>query len=318
MANIFNFSAWSQRRTALREAGAVAGTAAQDSAHVGDIQGAFGTVRAGDLDRSPTWSRRLRYLMAASSYPDLGCASCPGNLRGYQEVAVFAGRSAAMLADAVYGIAVHGLGAFARDKALLEFISGMAKMVAAVAELLAFFPPLAAVFGPVAVAAAVAALGADVLLAGFHHGSWRVVALNAAAMAPDVGWMRAISKLADMYKLAGLCRDSGLAGPVTQVRTLTGLVIGKTAEAAPGMFRMIGDSLKTATAGVDTGMKAIPGTVRAWASKVAAGQAPWQESASKATGLVSPVTVMTVCPCALARASIDSRCRSIDMLESVS
>jgi Mn2+/Fe2+ NRAMP family transporter len=64
MANIFNFGAWSQRRAELREAGAATGTAVQDPAHVGDIQGAFGTVRASDLDRSPTWPRRLRYLLA--------------------------------------------------------------------------------------------------------------------------------------------------------------------------------------------------------------------------------------------------------------
>ena len=64
MANFFNFGSWSQRRAALREAGAATGTAVQDPAHVGDIQGAFGTVRAADLDRSPTWSRRLRYLLA--------------------------------------------------------------------------------------------------------------------------------------------------------------------------------------------------------------------------------------------------------------
>ena len=64
MANIFNFGAWSQRRAALREAGAATGTAVQDPAQVGDIQGAFGTVRAADLDRSPTWPRRLRYLLA--------------------------------------------------------------------------------------------------------------------------------------------------------------------------------------------------------------------------------------------------------------
>jgi NRAMP (natural resistance-associated macrophage protein)-like metal ion transporter len=36
----------------------------QDPAHVGDIQGAFGTVRVSDLDRSPSWPRRLRYLLA--------------------------------------------------------------------------------------------------------------------------------------------------------------------------------------------------------------------------------------------------------------
>jgi Mn2+/Fe2+ NRAMP family transporter len=64
MANFFNIGAWSQRRTALRQAGAATGTAVQDPAHVGDIHGAFGTVRAAELDRSPTWPRRLRYLLA--------------------------------------------------------------------------------------------------------------------------------------------------------------------------------------------------------------------------------------------------------------
>ncbi len=64
MANFFNFGAWSQRRAELRQAGAATGTAVQDPAHVGDIQGAFGTVRATDLDRSPSWPRRLRYLLA--------------------------------------------------------------------------------------------------------------------------------------------------------------------------------------------------------------------------------------------------------------
>ena len=64
MANFFGFSSWSQRRAALRQAGMATGTAVQDPAHVGDIQGAFGTVRASDLDRSPSWPRRLRYLLA--------------------------------------------------------------------------------------------------------------------------------------------------------------------------------------------------------------------------------------------------------------
>jgi hypothetical protein len=124
------------------------------------------------------------------------------------------------------------------------------KTVATIAELLAFFPPLTAIFGPIAIAAAVAALGTEALLAGFHHGSWGAVALNAAAMAPDVGWMRAASKLADIYKLAELYKESGLAGSMTQARTLTGLAIGKTVDVAPGVFRMIGDSLKAAAGGV--------------------------------------------------------------------
>ena len=270
--------------------------------------------------------------MVASSYPNLGFDPCPGDLRGYQALAAYAGRSAATLADAAralasagpqewrgqaaeafraqvgqdvlplarkagdwvgkaaaalctwgmtlaglhdedagnmapsspgllaslrhdaisaYGSAVHGLSEFARDRALLEFISGVAKIVATMAELLALFPPFTAVFGPIAIAAAVAALGADALLAGFHHGSWGSVALDAVAMAPDVGWMRPVSKLAAMYKV------SGLAGSMTQAHTLTGLVIGKTVEVAPGMFRMIGDSLKTAAGGVDATARAL-------------------------------------------------------------
>jgi hypothetical protein len=101
MANIFNSGAWSQQRTTLRESGTATGTAVQDPAHVGGIQGAFGTVRAAELDRSPAWPRRLRYLMAASSYPNLGFDPCPGDLRGYQALAAYAGRSATTLADAV-------------------------------------------------------------------------------------------------------------------------------------------------------------------------------------------------------------------------
>jgi len=64
MANFFGFGSWSQRRSALRQAGSATGTAVRDPAHIGDIQGAFGTVRAADLDRSPSWPRRLRYLLA--------------------------------------------------------------------------------------------------------------------------------------------------------------------------------------------------------------------------------------------------------------
>ena len=64
MANFFGFGSRSQRRSALGQAGAATGTAVRDPAHIGDIQGAFGTVRAADLDRSPSWPRRLRYLLA--------------------------------------------------------------------------------------------------------------------------------------------------------------------------------------------------------------------------------------------------------------
>jgi Mn2+/Fe2+ NRAMP family transporter len=64
MADFFSFGSWSQRRAAVRQVGTATGTAVQDPAHVGDIHGAFGTVRAADLDHSPSWPRRLRYLLA--------------------------------------------------------------------------------------------------------------------------------------------------------------------------------------------------------------------------------------------------------------
>ena len=172
-------------------------------------------------------------------------------------------------AETIYDYGVHGLSEFVHNKALLEFISTVANIVATVAELLALFPSLTPIFGPIAIAAAVTALGAEALLAGFNHGSWGTVAMDAAAMVSDAGWMRAASKLADMYKLAGLFKEIGLTGPMTQARTLTGLVIGKTVDVAPGMFRMIGDSLKN---------------VRDWGSKIATSKAPWQEPADTATG----------------------------------
>ncbi|MGP7996230.1 MAG: NRAMP family divalent metal transporter [Streptosporangiaceae bacterium] len=43
---------------------AATGTAVRDAAHLGDIRGAFGTVRAGALDRPSGWGQRLRYLLA--------------------------------------------------------------------------------------------------------------------------------------------------------------------------------------------------------------------------------------------------------------
>ena len=209
--------------------------------------------------------------------------------------------------------AVGAVSKIVHDKALLEFISGVANIVATVAGLLALFPPLTAIFGPIALTAALFALGADALLAGFDHGSWGAVALDAVAVVSDAGWMKAASKLADIYK------ESGLTGSMTQARTLTGLVTGKTVEVAPGMFRMIGDSLKAAAGGVDAtagdlskvkdftgygawravdivagqaswsfsgaGIEAIPGNVRTWVNDVATGTTPWQESANKATGL---------------------------------
>jgi Mn2+/Fe2+ NRAMP family transporter len=57
-------SSIAQRRAALRAAAAATGTAVQDAAHVGDIHGAFGTVRLDASDRPAGWGRRLRYLLA--------------------------------------------------------------------------------------------------------------------------------------------------------------------------------------------------------------------------------------------------------------
>lgn len=199
------------------------------------------------------------------------------------------------------------------DKALLEFISGIANIVATVAGLLALFPPLSAIFGPIALTAALFAMGADALLASFDHGSWGAVALDAVAVVADGGWMKSASKLADLYKASGLTKS------MTKARTLTGLVTGKKVYVAPGMFRMIGDSLKAAKGGVDgtakelgmvkdftgyakwravdivagqaswsfsaAGIEAIPGNVHAWVNDVATGKTPWQKSADAAAGL---------------------------------
>jgi len=68
VALFFSFSSISnsisQRRAALRSAAAVTGTAVADTAHVGDIHGAFGTVRLDQRDRPAGLRRRLRYLLA--------------------------------------------------------------------------------------------------------------------------------------------------------------------------------------------------------------------------------------------------------------
>jgi hypothetical protein len=77
---------------------------------------------------------------------------------------------------------VGDLDKFVHDKALLEFISGIANIVATVAGLLALFPPLSVVFAPIALIAAGFAIGADALLASFDHGRWGAVILDAGAV----------------------------------------------------------------------------------------------------------------------------------------
>ena len=200
--------------------------------------------------------------------------------------------------------AARGLDEFVHDKALLEFVSGVANLVATVAGLLALFPPLTLVLGPIAIGAAGLAMGADTLLAGFDHGSWEAVGLDAISVAADAGWMKAASRLADIYK------DSGLQTSMTETRTLTGLVTGEKEYVPPGMFTMIGDALKEAAGGMDHSaaelarvkdfagygvwravdinagqlswstaagaIEAIPSNVRTWVNNVTVGKAPWQ------------------------------------------
>jgi hypothetical protein len=137
--------------------------------------------------------------------------------------------------------------------------------------------------------------------------------------------MKAAGKLADLYEEAGLEKSMTeaptWAGTVSKI-PLVGKVAGdanKSIGVAPGMFRMIGDSLKAATGGTNAtvtelsaikdldsygtwravdivagqaswsfsaaGIEAIPGNVRDWVNQVATGKTPWQESAAEATEL---------------------------------
>jgi hypothetical protein len=201
------------------------------------------------------------------------------------------------------------------DKALLEFISGVANAVATVAGMLALIPILTPALGPIALSAAVVALGADVLLAGFDHDSWKAVAWDALSVVADAAWIKAASRLSVLYKEAGLEKS------MTRTRSLIGLVTGKETYVAPGMFRMIGASLKEAAGGTNAvvadmnklaikdfagsaiwrsvditagqlnwtpsteAIEAIPSNVRTWVNDIATGKAPWEGSANKATGL---------------------------------
>ena len=233
-------------------------------------------------------------------------------------------------AESSWDDAVSMLSGFVHDKALWEFISGVANIVATVAGLLALFPPLSVVFAPIALGAAGVALIADVVLAGFDRGNWGAVILDASAVIGGTGWIKAASKLSEIY------RASGLTGVMTKAPTWAGVaskvplvtkipVVGaaidgadKTVEVAPGMFRMIGASLREAggdTKAVDAlsrgikdfasydkwravdivsgqgtwafssaGIEAIPGAVRNWVNNAATGKDPWQEPADAAAG----------------------------------
>jgi hypothetical protein len=225
--------------------------------------------------------------------------------------------------------AVGGISHFVHNKGLLEFISGIANIVATVTGLLALIPPLSLIFAPIAVGAALVALGADALLAGFDHGSWGAVILDAGAVIGGAAWIKAAAKLSDIYKAAGLTslttKAPTWAGVASKVPLATKIpVVGKaidgaekSVDVAPGMFRMIGASLKEAAGnskdanalsavkdfknygvwrGVDVasggytwaasgaGIQAVPGTVHNWVNNAAAGKAPWQEPADAAAG----------------------------------
>jgi hypothetical protein len=224
---------------------------------------------------------------------------------------------------------IGGLSDFVHDKALLEFISGVANIVATVAGLLALIPPLSIIFAPIALTAAVFALGADALLAGFDHGSWSAVALDAVAVAGGAAWIKAAGKLSEIYEASELTgvmtKAPTWAGVAAKVPLVTKIpVAGKaiadaeqSVEVAPGLFRMIGASLKAAAGdaseldalsavkdfgskgawrGVDivsgqltwtasfAGIEAIPGNVRTWVNNAAMGKDPWRESADAAAG----------------------------------
>lgn len=205
----------------------------------------------------------------------------------------------------------------------------MANIVATVAGLLALFPPLSVIFAPIAVGAAIVALSADAVLAGFDHGNWGAVILDAGAVVGGAGWIKAADKLSEIYRASGLTsvmtKAPTWAGVVSKVSLVTRIPVAgtavdgaeKTVEVAPGMFRMIGASLKAAagdTKAVDAlsavkdfeaygkwravdivsgqttwalsgaGIEAIPGTVRNWVNNAAMGKDPWQERASAAAG----------------------------------
>jgi hypothetical protein len=225
--------------------------------------------------------------------------------------------------------AIGGLGDFVHDKALWEFISGVANIIATVAGLLALFPPLSVIFAPIALAAAVVALVSDAVLAGFDDGGWGAVILDAGAVVGGAGWIKAADSLSEIYKASDLTdvmsKAPTWAGLVSKVPLVTKIPVAgeaiedadKTVEVAPGMFRMIGASLKAAAGdgtaenalsavkdldnygtwrAVDivsgqvtwafsgAGIEAIPGTIRTWVNNLSSGKEAWQESADAAAG----------------------------------
>ena len=144
------------------------------------------------------------------------------------------------------------------DKAVWEFISGVANVVATVAGLLALIPPLSVVFAPIALVAAGVALVSDMVLAGFDHGSWGAVILDAVAVVGGAAWIKAAGKLSEIYEASELTsvmtKAPTYAGLAAKIPLVTKIPVGgeaiaeaeQSVEVAPGMFRIIGASLKAA------------------------------------------------------------------------
>lgn len=191
--------------------------------------------------------------------------------------------------------AVHHVSEAFHDKAVWDFISGVANIVATVAGLLALIPPLSVIMAPIAFGAAGLAMVADSVLAAFDGGSWGAVALDAVAFVSDAGWMKAASKLGELYK------DSELTEVITEAPTWKGIAatvaskipkvgetfenVERTAPVAPGMFRMIGASLKAAAGDdcLETAISAVKDLDQygKWrAIDIVAGQSAWAFSAA--------------------------------------
>ena len=206
---------------------------------------------------------------------------------------------------------VSDLDKFVHDKALLEFISGVANIVATVAGLLALFPPLSVLFAPIALIAAGFALGADMLLASFDHGSWGAVLLDAGAVVGGAAWIKAASKLSEIYEAAEatevMAKAPTWTGLAAKVPLVTKLPVAgkavedaeKTVQVAPGMFRLISASLQAA-AGDPTAENALNavgdldkfGHYGAWrAVDIVSGQLTWAMSGAGVEAI--PGTVRT-------------------------
>jgi hypothetical protein len=230
-------------------------------------------------------------------------------------------------ATSAWDTTVGELSDFVHDKALWAFLSEVANIVATVAGLLALFPPLSVIFAPIALGAAGIAFISDTVLAGFDHGSWGAVVLDAGAVVGGAGWIKAADSLSEIYKASDMTevmtKAPTWAGLVSKIPLVTKIPVAgkaiddaeKTVEVAPGMFRMIGASLRAAagdSAAMDAlsavkdfgskgawravdivsgqatwtfsgaGIEAIPGTIRTWVNNVAEGKDPWQEPAGAA------------------------------------